>query len=527
MTHKIDRIKIQRALISVSDKKNLLTLAAALRDLKVEIISTGGTAQLLRDNNIPVIEMADYTQFPEMLDGRVKTLHPKIHAGILNRRAQDKEIMEKHQIPSIDLVVVNLYPFEETIAKPNVDLETAIENIDIGGPSLLRAAAKNHPFVTVVSDPNDYDQVITEMQHNEGATSLNLRFALAQKVFSLTGYYDAMIANYLQRFVSNGAETIFAQKLSLPLNKQYDLRYGENPQQKAAFYAQAGIKPAGITAAKLLQGKPLSYNNIADADTAWECVNLFNEQDACVIVKHANPCGVAIANQQLDAYNKAFQADPTSAFGGIIAFNRLLKKETVKTILEKQFVEVIIAPEIENGVLEILSTKPNVRLLTTTCNKTEESYLRFNSVTGGMLAQENDQLITPASEWQIVSKKQPTAEQIKDLDFAWKVVKFIKSNAIVYAKNQMILGVGAGQTSRVFSTQIGLQKALDANLDLKNAVMASDAFFPFRDSIDIAAEAGITAIVQPGGSIKDPEIIAAADELGLVMIFTNSRHFRH
>ncbi len=509
---------IQRALISVSDKSGIVAFAQALNKKGVEIFSTGGTAKLLANNGIAVKEVSDYTGFPEMMAGRVKTLHPKIHGGLLGRRGIDETVMAEHGILPIDLLIVNLYPFEETIAKPDCDLITAIENIDIGGPAMLRSAAKNHASVTVVVDTEDYDIILKEMA--DGEVTETTRFNLARKVFAHTARYDNAIANYL------GHED-FPPNLSLQYQKVQNMRYGENPHQKAAFYREKQPKELCIATATQLQGKALSYNNIADTDAALECVKSF-EEPACVIVKHANPCGVAIGENILTAYNRAFQTDPTSAFGGIIAFNRNLDAKTAKAIIERQFVEVIIVPQVNETAKPILATKKNVRVLT--CGMWDDkrvAELDFKRVNGGLLVQERDLGTITEENLKIVTQRQPTAKELQDLLFSWKIVKFVKSNAIIYCKDGMTIGIGAGQMSRVYSAKIAAIKAADEKLNVKGSVMASDAFFPFRDGIDAAAEVGINAVIQPGGSMRDKEVIAAADEHGITMLFTGMRHFRH
>jgi phosphoribosylaminoimidazolecarboxamide formyltransferase/IMP cyclohydrolase len=510
-------LSIKRALISVSDKSGIVDFAKALAEQGIEILSTGGTAKLLADNAISVIEVSDYTGFPEMMAGRVKTLHPKIHGGLLGRRGVDDEVMNQHQINPIDLVVVNLYPFEDTIAKPDCDLNTAIENIDIGGPAMLRSAAKNHAAVTVVVNASDYEIVLEEMAANNGAVTATTRFSLAQKVFAHTASYDGAIANYLSD----------ANFLSLQYQKVQDMRYGENPHQKAAFYTETKIQEPCIATAVQIQGKELSYNNVADTDAALECVKSF-EVAACVIVKHANPCGVATGDNILAAYDRAFKTDPTSAFGGIIAFNRPLDAETAKAIVDRQFVEVIIAPEVAEDAKPILASKKNVRVLATGMWQAQRpTGLDFKRVNGGLLVQDRDLGIITADDLKIVTKRQPTDKELQDLLFAWKVVKFVKSNAIVYCKDNMTIGIGAGQMSRVYSAKIAAIKAADEKLEVQGSVMASDAFFPFRDGIDSAKEVGITAVIQPGGSIRDNEVIAAANEYDMAMVFTGMRHFRH
>ncbi|MEN8217582.1 MAG: bifunctional phosphoribosylaminoimidazolecarboxamide formyltransferase/IMP cyclohydrolase [Pseudomonadota bacterium] len=509
---------IQRALISVSDKTGIIPFAQALSERGVEILSTGGTAQLLADNGIPVTEVSDYTGFPEMMAGRLKTLHPKIHGGLLGRRSVDEAVMTEHDIYPIDLLVVNLYPFEQTIAKPDCDLATAIENIDIGGPAMLRSAAKNHAAVTVVVEATDYDTVLQEMATNNGAVTEATRFTLAQKVFAHTARYDGAIANYLSQ----------GETLTLQYQKVQAMRYGENPHQKAAFYVESTPQEVSVATAEQLQGKALSYNNVADTDAALECVKSFDEP-ACVIVKHANPCGVAIGENILTAYERAFKTDPTSAFGGIIAFNRPLDAQTAKTIIDRQFVEVIIAPIINDDTKPLLATKKNVRVLASGVwsGAVKGGILDFKRINGGLLVQDRDSGAVTAADLKIVTQRQPTETELQDLLFAWKVVKFVKSNAIVYCKDGMTIGVGAGQMSRVYSAKIAAIKAADENLEVKGSVMASDAFFPFRDGIDAAAEVGINAVIQPGGSMRDKEVIAAADEHRIAMVFTGMRHFRH
>ena len=515
---------IQRALISVSDKSGIVAFAQALNERGIEILSTGGTAKLLADNGVNVKEVSDYTGFPEMMAGRVKTLHPKIHGGLLGRRGIDESVMAEHDIQPIDLLVVNLYPFEETIAKPDCDLATAIENIDIGGPAMLRSAAKNHAAVTVVVNAADYDTVLQEMAANNGAVTEKTRFELARKVFAHTAHYDGAIANYLGQ--QDGEP--FSPTLTLQYQKVQAMRYGENPHQKAAFYVESNPKEVSVATATQLQGKELSYNNVADTDAALECVKSFDET-ACVIVKHANPCGVAIGDTIFTAYDRAFKTDPTSAFGGIIAFNRTLDVETAKAIIERQFVEVIIAPEIAEDAKPILATKKNVRVLVSGkwTEKRATGLLDFKRINGGLLVQDRDLGVITAADLKIVTEKQPTKTEIQDLLFAWKVAKFVKSNAIVYCKDGMTIGVGAGQMSRVYSAKIAAIKAADEKLEVQGSVMASDAFFPFRDGIDSAAEVGIKAVIQPGGSMRDEEVIAAANEHGIAMVFTGMRHFRH
>ncbi len=517
---------IQRALISVSDKSGIVAFAQALNDQGIEILSTGGTAKLLTDKGISVIEVSDYTGFPEMMAGRVKTLHPKIHGGLLGRRGIDEPVMAEQGISPIDLLIVNLYPFEQTIAKPDCNLVTAIENIDIGGPAMLRSAAKNHAAVTVVVDAKDYERVLAEMAANNGAITATTRFNLAQKVFAHTARYDGLIANYLGQMTAKEHKD-FPPTLTLQYQKVQAMRYGENPHQKAAFYAESQPQEICVATAVQLQGKALSYNNVADTDAALECVKSF-EEPTCVIVKHANPCGVAIGNDILTAYDRAFKTDPTSAFGGIIAFNRPLDAQTAKNIIDRQFFEVIIAPEIEEDAKFILATKNNVRVLACgTWDDKRVTELDFKRINGGLLVQDRDLGVVKATDLKIVTERQPTEKEFQDLLFAWKVAKFVKSNAIVYCKEGMTIGVGAGQMSRVYSAKIAAIKAGDENLEIKGSVMASDAFFPFRDGIDAAAKVGISAVIQPGGSMRDKEVIAAANEQGMTMVFTGMRHFRH
>ena len=520
--------KITRALISVSDKTGIAEFAQALHSRGIEILSTGGTASLLTDSGIPVIEVSDYTGFPEMMAGRVKTLHPRIHGGILARRGVDEEVMAANAIGPIDLVVVNLYPFEQTVANPDCDLSTAIENIDIGGPTLLRAAAKNHAAVTVVVDAADYATVLSELQANDGVVGDATRYALAVKTFEHTARYDGAIANYLGGIATDGSRQAFPATLNLQYRQVQTMRYGENPHQRAAFFVEHAPAEASVATARQLQGKELSYNNVADTDAALECVKSFSEGPACVIVKHANPCGVALGDDTLAAYNRAFKTDPTSAFGGIIAFNRPLDAATARAIIDRQFVEVIIAPQIEADAIPILAEKKNVRVLE--CGawpETPAAMLDFKRVNGGLLVQDRDLGHIGAADLKVVTRRAPTETQISDLLFAWRVGKFVKSNAIVYCKENMTIGVGAGQMSRVYSAKVAALKAADEGLAVSGSVMASDAFFPFRDGIDQAAEAGIVAVIQPGGSMRDDEVIAAADEHDIAMVFTGMRHFRH
>ncbi|MDH5378707.1 MAG: bifunctional phosphoribosylaminoimidazolecarboxamide formyltransferase/IMP cyclohydrolase, partial [Gammaproteobacteria bacterium] len=500
-----------------------------LSQLGIEILSTGGTAKLLAENDIPITEVSQYTGSPEIMDGRVKTLHPKIHGGILARRDLDTDVMGEHGISAIDLVVVNLYPFEKTVADPNCALEHAIENIDIGGPTMVRAAAKNHKFVGIVVDTSDYGTVLEEMRSNKNALSAQTRFSLAVKAFSHTASYDGAISNYLSAITSDGNKNEFPDTINYQFDKSQDMRYGENPHQKAAFYLSRDRDPLSVASAKQVQGKELSFNNIADTDAALECVKQF-EDPACVIVKHANPCGVAVRSSLIEAYDMAFKTDPTSAFGGIIAFNRSLDTETAKAIVDRQFVEVIIAMGLDPGVEKIISTKPNVRLLNLAADSSYDNKNKsrvIKQVNGGVLVQDRDLGMIKKSDLKVVSKLKPDENQIADLLFAWKVAKMVKSNAIVYARNLQTIGIGAGQMSRVYSAKIAGIKAADEGLQVEGSVMSSDAFFPFRDGIDAAAEAGIKAIIQPGGSMRDQEVIDAADEHGIAMVFTGMRHFNH
>ncbi len=524
---------IRRALISVSDKTGIVEFAQALAERGVDILSTGGTARLLAEQGIAVTEVSDYTGFPEMMDGRVKTLHPKVHGGVLGRRGQDDDVMAKHGINPIDMVVVNLYPFAETVAKEGCTLADAVENIDIGGPTMVRSAAKNHKDVTIVVNASDYDRVIAEMDANDKSLTLETRFDLAIAAFEHTAAYDGMIANYFGTMVPSygenkegDEESKFPRTFNQQFEKKQDMRYGENSHQSAAFYVEANPQEASVSTARQIQGKALSYNNIADTDAALECVKEFNEP-ACVIVKHANPCGVALGKDILEAYNRAYQTDPTSAFGGIIAFNQELDAETATAIVERQFVEVIIAPSVSAEAIEVVAAKKNVRLLECGEWSTKTTGFDVKRVNGGLLVQDRDQGMVSLDDLKVVSKRQPTEEELKDALFCWKVAKYVKSNAIVYAKGDMTIGVGAGQMSRVYSAKIAGIKAADEGLEVAGSVMASDAFFPFRDGIDAAAEAGIKCVIQPGGSMRDDEVIAAADEHGMAMIFTGMRHFRH
>jgi phosphoribosylaminoimidazolecarboxamide formyltransferase/IMP cyclohydrolase len=519
-----NHITIQRALISVSDKTGVVEFARFLADRNVKILSTGGTAKLLAENGIKVVEVGDYTGFPEMMDGRVKTLHPRVHGGILARRdlAHHTDAMKKHDIPAIDMVVVNLYPFAATIAKPDVTLDDAIENIDIGGPAMVRASAKNYPFVAIVTDSGDYRGLMDEMKAHHGALSHDTRFGLAKKAFAHTAEYDGMISTYLSSLDENNNRRLFPDQLHLTFSKAQDMRYGENPHQDAAFYVEK--HPAAGTLAHFhqLQGKELSYNNIADADAAWQCCRAF-DVPACVIVKHANPCGVAIAENTLVAYQRALETDPTSAFGGIIAFNRELDGATAEAV-SKQFVEVVLAPLFSVEARKVFAAKQNVRLLEIPLAPSIKD-VDMKRVGGGLLVQSSDDF--DVAQLKVVSKRKPTAEEMNDLLFAFRVAKFVKSNAIVFCRYGMTLGVGAGQMSRVDSTKIAAIKAQNAGMSLKGSVAASDAFFPFRDGLDVIADAGATAVIQPGGSMRDEEVIKAADEHGIAMVITGMRHFRH
>ena len=516
--------KIKRALISVSDKSGIVDLANALvNQFNIEIISTGGTLKELVEAGVPAIEVSSFTGFPEMMDGRVKTLHPKVHGGILARRDLDQEVMQENDILPIDLVVVNLYPFAETIAKENVTLEMAIENIDIGGPSMVRSSAKNNKYVSIVVDPKDYLSVLDEMKKNEGALSQETRSSLARKAFEHTANYDSTIATYLSSLGSEDFPTSIFGKYKI----KEQMRYGENPHQKAAFYIENSKIKTGLGNAIQIQGKQLSYNNIADTDAAIECVRTFKEP-SCVIVKHANPCGVASSDKDItEAYQNAFESDPTSAFGGIIAINRKLDGKTALRINDNQFVEVIVAPGIDEEAKEVLAKKENIRLLDLQTMDDPVRGYKFMSVTDGLLMQETDNGQISEKDFKIVTKRQPTKEEIKDCLFAWKVCKFVKSNAIIFAKDNQTIGIGAGQMSRIDSTQIAASKAKERGFETKGCSMASDAFFPFRDGIDAATAMGISSIIQPGGSIRDDEVIEAADEANVAMIFTGMRHFRH
>jgi phosphoribosylaminoimidazolecarboxamide formyltransferase/IMP cyclohydrolase len=519
-------VPVRRALLSVSDKTGLIEFARALVQRNIEILSTGGTAHLLAQQQLPVREVASYTGFPEIMDGRVKTLHPKIHGGLLGRRGVDDAVMAQHGIAPIDLLVVNLYPFAQTVARPDCSYEDAVENIDIGGPAMLRAAAKNHESVLVVVDPADYAVLLAELDAHQGASELALRSRLAAKAFAHTARYDTMVARYLAQHHALPREP-FPATLPLVFDKVQDLRYGENPHQAAAFYREPAAAGASVATARVLQGKDLSFNNIADADTAVECVRQFRDS-ACVIVKHANPCGVALGATLLEAYESAYRTDPTSAFGGIIAFNRELDAATVQAIIERQFVEVLAAPAVHADAARLLAGKPNVRVLVLgDLAAAAGGALEFRSVTGGLLTQSRDLADLTEGALTVPTRRQPSAAELLDLRFAWRVCKFVKSNAIVFARDRATIGVGAGQMSRVYATRLAAMKAADEKLSVASAVMASDAFFPFRDNLDVAAGYGIRAVICPGGSKRDAEVIAAADEHDMAMVFTGMRHFRH
>lgn len=515
---------LRRALLSVSDKAGLIPLATALRAANVELLSTGGTAHALREAGITVREVSDVTGFPEIMDGRVKTLHPKIHGGLLGRSGTDDAVMAEHGIAPIDLLVVNLYPFEATIAKPDCGYEDAVENIDIGGPAMLRAAAKNHDRVAVVVDPSDYAAVIDALL--SGGTDAALRRRLAAKTYAHTAHYDGRIAEWLSARAEQPEQpATWPQTLHLSLTLGSALRYGENPHQRGALFIEPNAPQGIVATARFLQGKELSYNNLADADAALECVKAF-DAPACVIVKHANPCGVAVAATLIEAYDRAHVVDPTSAFGGIIAFNRALDSATAAEILSRQFVEVVIAPAIDADALPHFAKKPNVRVLA--CGELQvASGMEYKRIAGGLLVQDSDSDTLGVADFKVVSQRAPSTDELRDLQFAWKVAMYVKSNAIVYAKHLQTVGIGAGQMSRVVSARIAGLKAEEAGIAVPGSVMASDAFFPFRDGIDAAAKAGIAAVIQPGGSMRDSEVVAAADEAGMAMVFTGRRHFRH
>ncbi len=518
---------VKRALLSVSDKTGIVDFAGELAGLGVELLSTGGTAALLRKEGLKVMDVSEFTGSPEILGGRVKTLHPKVHGGILGMRDNPEHIrqMEENDISSIDMVVVNLYPFEATVAKPDCTLEDAVENIDIGGPTMLRSAAKNHRDVAVVVDPADYKLVLTEMKAKNGEIDEKTKYRLAVKVFQHTAAYDGAISNYFGCRLGAEKEE-YPETFTVQFKKAQNLRYGENPHQSAAFYVEAQVTEPSIATARQIQGKELSYNNIGDTDAALECVKQFTEGPACVIVKHANPCGVAYGEDLLDAYGRAFATDPESAFGGIIAFNGELDAATAQAIVDQQFVEVIIAPQVAADAVAVVAAKKNVRLLECAqWSSTPAKRLELKRVNGGLLVQDAD--LELLSETRVVTERKPSAKELEDILFTWRVAKFVKSNAIVYGKDRMTIGVGAGQMSRINSARIAAIKAEQAGLEVKGSVMASDAFFPFRDGIDAAAGVGVTAIIQPGGSIRDEETIQAANEHNIAMIFTGMRHFRH
>ncbi|HET6565123.1 MAG TPA: bifunctional phosphoribosylaminoimidazolecarboxamide formyltransferase/IMP cyclohydrolase [Xanthomonadales bacterium] len=517
--------ELRWALISVSDKTGLLELAQQLLELGFGLLSTGGTARAISDAGLAVTEVSDYTGFPEIMAGRVKTLHPRIHGGLLGRDGADDAVMQEQDIPRIALAIINLYPFEAVTAKAGCSLEEAIENIDIGGPAMVRSAAKNHASVGVVTSPDQYGRVLEQLKRGAGQLSDEFRFELAIAAFNRIAQYDAAIANYLSALEPAGGQLQFPRQLNNCYSKIMDLRYGENPHQQAAWYRDAGPAAKGLAQARQLQGKELSFNNIADADAAWAAASLF-DAPACVIVKHANPCGVALAASSLEAYQRAFAADPTSAFGGVIAFNREVDGPCARALVAQQFVEVLLAPSFTSEALAALASKANVRVLQLPLNEPSQQQ-DLKRVAGGVLVQTADAHVLQQAECKVVSQRQPTAAEWNDLLFAWKVAQMVKSNAIVYARNGQTLGIGAGQMSRVDSARIARWKAADAKLDLNGAAMASDAFFPFRDGPDTAAEAGVSCVIHPGGSMRDDEVIAAADEHGLAMVFTGVRHFRH
>jgi len=518
-------VKIRRALLSVSDKTGLLELAHALAARGVELLSTGGTAKALREAGLEVRDVSDVTRFPEMMDGRVKTLHPMVHGGLLGRAGTDDAVMTEHGIAPIDLLVLNLYPFESVSADPDSTMEQVIENIDIGGPAMLRSAAKNFARVAVATEPSQYEALIAELETGDGALSASTRFSLAVAAFNRVASYDACISNHLSAISADGSRGLFPAQSNSNFVKVMDLRYGENPHQAGAFYRDLYPVPGTLATFTQLQGKELSFNNLADADAAWECVRQF-ESPACVIVKHANPCGVATAAACGDAYEAAYATDPTSAFGGIIAFNRTLDAATARTILDRQFVEVLIAPDYEPAALEVARKKTNIRVLRIPHGDGRNNF-DIKRVGSGLLMQTSDIREVGRDQLKVVTKAAPSDAQLGDLLFAWRVAKYVKSNAIVYARDNRSIGIGAGQMSRVVSAKIAGLKAEEAGLAVAGAVMASDAFFPFRDGIDAAAAAGIKAVIQPGGSMRDNEVIAAADEHGLAMVFTGVRHFRH
>ncbi|MEP7044217.1 MAG: bifunctional phosphoribosylaminoimidazolecarboxamide formyltransferase/IMP cyclohydrolase [Dokdonella sp.] len=517
---------VRRALLSVSDKAGLIDLARGLDSLGVALLSTGGTAKTLRAAGLPVTDVSSLTGFPEIMDGRVKTLHPRVHGGLLGRRGIDDAVMDEHGIAPIDLLVVNLYPFEDVTASPDCTFADAIENIDIGGPAMLRAAAKNHEHVAVAIDPADYAEVLEALAH--GGTSLALRRRLAAKTYAHTARYDGLVANWLGTRADTEKPEAFAPSLRLAFERKQTLRYGENPHQGAALYVERNVPPGTVAEARVLAGKELSYNNIADADAALECVKAFRKTPACVIVKHANPCGVALGANVLEAYERAYACDPVSAFGGIIAFNRPLDAATAREIIARQFVEVVVAPDFDADAISALAAKPNVRVLASgEWDEQAPPAFDFKRIAGGLLVQDADRDTLLLTDLKVVSKRVPNATELHDLLFAWHVAMYVKSNAIVYARESRTIGIGAGQMSRVISAKIAAIKAAEAKLDVPGSVMASDAFFPFRDGIDAAAAAGIRAVIQPGGSMRDAEVITAADEHGMAMVFTGVRHFRH
>ncbi|KRG72312.1 phosphoribosylaminoimidazolecarboxamide formyltransferase [Stenotrophomonas terrae] len=524
-----DLLPVRRALLSVSDKTGLIDLARALAARNVELLSTGGTAKAIREAGLPVKDVSDVTGFPEMMDGRVKTLHPMVHGGLLGRAGTDDAVMAEHGIAPIDLLVLNLYPFESVTAQADCSLADAVENIDIGGPAMLRSAAKNFARVAVATSPDQYDALLAELANNDGQLSAAKRFELSVAAFNRVAQYDAAISNYLSAVTDTSAAVPVRNEYPAQMNSSFikvmDLRYGENPHQSGVFYRDLYPVPGTLATFVQLQGKELSYNNLADADAAWECVRQF-DVPACVIVKHANPCGVAVAADVGAAYEMAYNTDPTSAFGGILAFNRTLDAATAKAILDRQFVEVLIAPDYEPAALEYATKKANVRVLRIPAGDARNNY-DTKRIGSGLLIQSADNRGMSADELKTITQRAPTAAETRDLLFAWRVAKYVKSNAIVYAKDERTIGVGAGQMSRVYSARIAGIKAADAGLVVPGSVMASDAFFPFRDGLDAAAEAGITAVIQPGGSMRDNEVIAAADEHGIAMVFTGVRHFRH
>ncbi|KTC78132.1 bifunctional phosphoribosylaminoimidazolecarboxamide formyltransferase/IMP cyclohydrolase [Legionella brunensis] len=517
----------KRALLSVSDKRGIVKLAKALHERSIELVATGNTAALLHEHNLPVTDVSSCTMYPEMLDGRVKTLHPAIHAGLLARGSKDEITLHEHQIERFDLLIVNLYPFEQTISNHDCDFQKAIENIDIGGPAMIRSAAKNHAHVFAVVTPDDYDTLETYLELNK--IPKDWGFLLAKKAFAHTAAYDAAIANYLGTLNEMKEPAGFPSVLTCQFKTQYELRYGENPHQQAIFYRDKNPPQGSLATAECIQGKQLSYNNLLDADAAFDCVRSF-PMDAvtCVIVKHGNPCGIAISDTTANAYLRAYQTDPVSSYGGILAFNRPIEEETAQVILEKQFAEVIIAPAITNAAKTIFATKPAIRILIAgEWQANHESKLDMRSIHGGLLVQEHDDCLFDSNTLTVATEKKPSEQQMQDLMFAWIAAKHVKSNAIVLAKNAATIGIGAGQTSRVMSTRIALWQAQEADYSTEKAVLASDAFIPFADTIEMAASAGVSAIIQPGGSIRDKQVIAAANAAGISMVFTGYRHFKH